>query len=66
MSATENHIEPARADKSYDVVVIGSGAGGATLAQRLAATDKSVLILERGAYLPRPGLRALVDAGPRH
>ena len=32
--------------RSYDVVVIGSGAGGATLAQRLAETGKSVLILE--------------------
>lgn len=38
--------------RSYDVVVIGSGAGGATLAQRLAETGKSILILERGARLP--------------
>lgn len=37
----------------YDVIVIGSGPGGATLAQRLAATGKRVLILERGGYLPR-------------
>ncbi len=37
----------------YDVVVIGSGAGGATLAQRLAPTGKSILILERGEHLPR-------------
>lgn len=50
MSATET--SPARADKSYDVVVIGSGAGGATLAQRLATTGKSILILERGERLP--------------
>lgn len=48
MSATE----PARSDRSYDVVVIGSGAGGATLAQRLAETGKSILILERGERLP--------------
>ena len=41
-----------RADKSYDVVVIGSGAGGATLAQRLAETGKSILIIERGERLP--------------
>jgi choline dehydrogenase-like flavoprotein len=37
----------------YDVVVIGSGAGGATLVQRLAPTGKSILILERGEHLPR-------------
>ena len=37
----------------YDVVIIGSGAGGATLAQRLAPTGKKILILERGEHLPR-------------
>lgn len=36
----------------YDVVVIGSGAGGASLAQSLADTGKSILILERGDFLP--------------
>lgn len=37
----------------FDVVIIGSGAGGSTLAQRLAPTGKSILILERGEHLPR-------------
>ncbi|WP_304165629.1 GMC oxidoreductase [Phenylobacterium aquaticum] len=37
----------------FDLIVIGSGAGGATLAQRLAPTGKSILILERGEHLPR-------------
>jgi choline dehydrogenase-like flavoprotein len=37
----------------YDVIVIGSGAGGATLANELANAGKTVLILERGAHLPR-------------
>ena len=37
----------------FDVVIIGSGAGGATLAQRLAPSGKSILILERGEHLPR-------------
>ena len=37
----------------YDVIVIGSGAGGGTLAHALAPTGKRVLILERGGYLPR-------------
>ena len=37
----------------FDVVIVGSGAGGASLAQRLAPTGKSILILERGEHLPR-------------
>jgi choline dehydrogenase-like flavoprotein len=37
----------------YDVIVIGTGAGGGTLAHRLAPTGKRVLLLERGDYLPR-------------
>jgi choline dehydrogenase-like flavoprotein len=37
----------------YDVVIIGSGAGGGTLAHRLAPSGKRVLILERGDWLPR-------------
>ncbi len=41
-----------RADNNYDVVIIGSGAGGVTVAQRLAPTGKSILILERGGHLP--------------
>lgn len=39
-------------DTIYDVVVIGSGAGGATLAAELAAVGRSVLLLERGDRLP--------------
>ena len=41
-----------RFDGAYDVVIIGSGVGGATLAQRLAPSGKSILILERGPWLP--------------
>ena len=37
----------------YDVIIIGSGAGGGTLAHRLASTGKKILILERGDWLPR-------------
>ncbi len=37
----------------YNLIVIGSGPGGASLAQRLASTGKRILILERGDYLPR-------------
>ena len=37
----------------YDVVIVGSGAGGATLAWKLAPSGKRILLLERGDYLPR-------------
>ena len=37
----------------YDVIIIGSGAGGGTLAYRLAPSGKRILIIERGGYLPR-------------
>jgi choline dehydrogenase-like flavoprotein len=37
----------------YDVIIIGSGAGGGTLAHKLAPTGKKILILERGGYVPR-------------
>jgi len=37
----------------YDVIVIGSGAGGGTLTHALAPTGKRVLLLERGGFLPR-------------
>jgi choline dehydrogenase-like flavoprotein len=37
----------------YDIIVIGSGPGGASLAHRLAPTGKKILMLERGDYLPR-------------
>ena len=36
----------------YDYVIIGSGAGGATFAQRVAPSGKSVLIIERGQHIP--------------
>lgn len=37
----------------YDVIIIGSGAGGGTLAYALAGTGKRILLLERGGFLPR-------------
>ncbi|MBV1853720.1 GMC oxidoreductase [Catellatospora tritici] len=38
---------------SYDVIIIGTGAGGGTLARHLAASGKRILLLERGDWLPR-------------
>ncbi|QYF93477.1 FAD-dependent oxidoreductase [Massilia sp. PAMC28688] len=41
----------------YDAIVVGSGAGGATVARELARRGKQVLLLERGAdSVPRDGL----------
>src|SRR6516165_7497487 len=40
-------------DQHYDVIIIGTGAGGGTLAYRLAPSGQRILLLERGAFLPR-------------
>jgi choline dehydrogenase-like flavoprotein len=37
----------------YDVIIIGTGAGGGTLAYRLAPSGKRILLLERGDFVPR-------------
>ncbi|MCY7367091.1 MAG: GMC family oxidoreductase [Chamaesiphon sp.] len=37
----------------YDIIIIGTGAGGGTLVHRLAPSGKKILILERGTFLPR-------------
>ena len=40
-------------ENTYDVIIIGTGAGGATLAWRLAPSGKRILLLERGDFLAR-------------
>jgi len=40
-------------DGQFDVIIIGTGAGGGTLAYALAPTGKKILLLERGDYVPR-------------
>lgn len=37
----------------YDVIIIGTGAGGGTLAYRLAGSGKRILLLERGDFIAR-------------
>lgn len=39
--------------RHYDVIIVGAGAGGGTLAYALAPTGKQILLIERGDYLPR-------------
>jgi choline dehydrogenase-like flavoprotein len=42
--------------EDYDIIIVGSGAGGGTLAHTLARTGKRILIVERGGFLPgEPG-----------
>lgn len=39
-------------DHYYDIIIVGTGAGGGTLAYKLAATGKKILLLERGDFMP--------------
>ncbi len=39
-------------DQYYDAIIVGTGAGGGTLAYKLAPTGKKILILERGNFMP--------------
>ena len=50
--ATARHVRGANMD-SYDVIIVGTGAGGGTLARHLAPSGKRILLLERGDWLPR-------------
>jgi len=40
-------------ENHFDMIIIGTGAGGGTLAHHLAPSGKRILLLERGGYLPR-------------
>jgi choline dehydrogenase-like flavoprotein len=46
----------------YDVIIIGTGAGGGTLVRQLAPSGKRVLLLERGDWLPREPANWLADS----
>lgn len=37
----------------YDIIIIGTGSGGSTMAHQLAPTGKRILILERGGFIPK-------------
>jgi choline dehydrogenase-like flavoprotein len=38
---------------SYDIVIIGTGAGGGTIAQALAGSGARILLVERGTFIPQ-------------
>lgn len=46
-------IADAAQQQRYDVIIIGSGAGGGTLSYVLANAGKRILILERGGFVAR-------------
>src|SRR5436305_13628590 len=37
----------------YDIIIIGTGSGGSTIAYKLAQSGKRILILERGGFIPK-------------
>jgi choline dehydrogenase-like flavoprotein len=45
-------------DRTFDVVIAGSGPAGSVLAHRLTAQGRSVLVLEEGAYVPERDIDA--------
>ena len=48
MSVLRGREQPARLDLSADVVIVGSGAGGAVVASQLARAGLQVVVLEEG------------------
>jgi choline dehydrogenase-like flavoprotein len=38
---------------NYDIIIIGTGSGGGTIAKKLAESGKKILILERGGFIPK-------------
>ena len=52
-SAAANSGSVSEQTERFDVIIVGTGAGGGTLAHTLAPSGKRILLLERGNFLPR-------------
>ena len=37
-------------DQFYDVIIVGTGAGGGTLTRKLAEAGQKILVLEQGEF----------------
>ena len=48
----------------YDIIIIGSGAGGSAAAYHLTQTGKRVLLLEKGPPLPKDGSTLDIEEVP--
>lgn len=53
MNTTPPSLPEGSAASHYDVIIIGTGAGGGTLAWRLAPSGRKILLIERGTWIPR-------------
>lgn len=53
-------------NQHYDIIIIGSGAGGGTIAHALSDTSAKILILERGDFIPQEDENWSPEAVWRH
>jgi choline dehydrogenase-like flavoprotein len=53
-------------NERYDVIIIGSGAGGGTMAHALSASGASLLLVERGDFVPREAQNSSPEAVWKH
>ncbi len=50
----------------YDIVIIGTGAGGGTMAGALAGSDARILVIERGGVVPQEAENSSPEAVWKH
>jgi choline dehydrogenase-like flavoprotein len=53
-------------NERYDVIIIGSGAGGGTMAHALSESPASILLLERGDFIPQEEQNSSPEAVWKH
>jgi choline dehydrogenase-like flavoprotein len=59
-------IPDLRRSPHYDIVIIGTGAGGGTMAGALAGSGARVLVIERGGYVPQEAENSSPEAVWKH
>ena len=48
-------------DQFYDVIIVGTGAGGGTIARKLAEAGKKILVLEQGEFTEKESSQLVED-----